>query len=181
MKSVFKCFVALTTGLLFAGAALASHGISTGTVKSVDTNKKEFILTDSEGKDLTINLGKDVVINRAGKESSTDLRANDAINVCYDKGTKTWTASFILVNEGAHKDFTLVHGKFKSYDADTKEFTNTESGGKDKVYQMGNAKVRLNMKASKIEDIKIGDITLAIVNPIGGTPSLNALMVSRKS
>jgi hypothetical protein len=181
MKSMFKGFVALTAGLLFAGPASAAHAISTGTVKSVNTDKTEFILTDSAGKDFTYKLGKDVVVNRDGTENSSDLKAADVINVCYDKGKLNWTANYILVNEGAMKDCTLVHGTFKKYDAATKEFTNTETGSKDKIYSMGDAKVRLNMETSKIEDIKSGDTTLAIIKTTGRTTSLNDLMVSRKN
>jgi hypothetical protein len=180
MKSISKWFVALSAGLLLSGAASAVDVVATGTVKSVDAEKKEFVLTDSEGKDWTIKFGKEVVVNRGGKESSSDLKADDAVNVCYDKGTLTWTAHYILVNEGTMKDCKLVHGKFKKYDATTKEFTNTEMGNKDKTYPMGSAKVRLNMKKSEIEDIKIGDTTLAIIKTTGETMSLNALMATRK-
>jgi len=178
---MFKFALAMTAGLWLAGAASAADAISTVTVKSVDTDNREFILTDSAGKDWTFKMGKEVVINRAGKESSTELKANDVINVCYDKGIMTWTAHYILVNEGTSKDFKLVHGTFKKYDATTREFTNTEAGGKERTYPMGTAKVRLNMKASTIDEIRVGDTTLAIINPNGGTPSLNALMVSRKA
>ena len=57
-----------------------------GKIKGVNANKKEFVLTDSAGKDGTIKLGDNVVINRGGKESQSDLNAGDAVNVCYDKG-----------------------------------------------------------------------------------------------
>ncbi len=180
MKICFKWFVAVCTGLMLSGAASAAHAISTGTVKSVDNEKKEFVLTDSDAKDWKFKLDKEVVINRAGKESASDLKANDSINVCYDKGMMTWTAKYILVNEGAMKDCKLVHGTFKKYDAGTKEFTNTETGEKDTTYPMGDAKVRLNMKTSDIESIRVGDMTLAIVKTTGDTMSLNALMVTRK-
>ena len=45
---------------------------------------------------------------------------------------------------------------------------------------MGDAKVRLNMKKSEIEDVKIGDNTLAVIKAVGETMKLNALMVTRK-
>src|SRR3954451_9927685 len=137
-------------------------------------------MTDSAGKDWTYKIGADVVINRGGKESASDLKANDAVAVSYDKGLLTWTAQYILVKEGDTKDCQLGTGAFKSYDAGSKAFTYTETDGKDWTYAMWDAKVRLNMSASKIEDIKIGDHTLAIVEQVGDKVSLKALMFSRK-
>src|SRR5579871_5746483 len=114
--------VAAVIGVL-AGSAAASDGLSAGKVKSVNADDKVFVLTDSAGKDFTIKLADDVVINRGGKESASDLKADDAVSVCYEKGLRTWTAHYILVKEGDTKDSQLVQGKFKNYDADKKEFT----------------------------------------------------------
>ena len=180
MKNVSKWFVALTAGFLLAGSASAANVVTTGTVKSVDPEKREFILTDSDGKEATYKFAKEFVVNRGGKESPSDIRVADVVNVCFDKGVMTWTANYILVNEGTNKDSKLVHGTFKKYDGATKEFTNTEIDGKEKIYSMGDATVRLNMKSSDIDSIKIGDMTLVIIKTTGDTTSLNALMASRK-
>jgi hypothetical protein len=45
---------------------------------------------------------------------------------------------------------------------------------------MGKAKVRLNKEDSKIEDIKIGDHALAIVEKMGEGTTLKCLMIDRK-
>ncbi len=164
-----------------AGSATAANDIAAGKVKSVNAENKEFVLTDSAGKDWTIKFADNMVINRGGKEGTNDLKAEDSISVCYEKGLRTWTAHYILVKEGDTKDCQLVQGTFKNYDADKKEFTFTDSQGKDWTNAMGEAKVRLNMQDSKIDDAKIGDTILAIVEQIGDKTTLKALMVRRSS
>jgi hypothetical protein len=45
---------------------------------------------------------------------------------------------------------------------------------------MGDAKVRLNKQAGKVEDIKIGENALAIVEKVGDKETLKSLMIERK-
>jgi hypothetical protein len=163
-----------------AAPAMAADALAAGKIKSINADKKDFVLTDSAGKDHTFKLGDKLVVNRAGKETKSDLNAGDAVNVCFDKGVLTWTAHYILVQEGDSKNLGLAHGTFKSYDAPKKEFSFTDETGKDWTYAMGNAKVRLNNADSKVEDMKIGDKILAIVETIGDKATLKSLMVERK-
>jgi hypothetical protein len=180
MKSFSKWVIALGASVLLAGAASAANTLTTGTIKSVNADKREFVLTDSAGKDATFKLGDDAIINRGGTEGPGELRADDLVSVCHVKGGRTSTVHYVLVKEGDMKECKLVHGTFKSYNADRKEFTNTEMGGKEWTYPMGAATVRLNMRDSRIEDIKVGDDTLIIVCPVGDKMKLSALMVTRK-
>jgi len=178
MSSFSKSDVASTPCAVPAGRA--AHALATGKVKAVNADNKEFVMTDDGGgKEWTFELGSDVVINRGGKESPTGLKTDDAVVVCSANGTTSGTAHYILVKEGNTKDWKLVRGTFKNYDAAKKEFTTSETGGQDKTYPMGDAKVRLNMKASRIEDIKTGDNTLAIVERVGDKVNLKELMFSR--
>ena len=179
MKNFSKWFSALAAFVLLAGPAVAGHAIAAGKVKGIQADKKEFVLTDSAGKDWTFKLSDTVIINRAGKESQSDLKADDPVNVCYDKGLVTWTAHYILVQEGDAKNRELMHGAVKNYDADKEEVTFTDQA-KDWTFPMGYAKVRLNGKDSKIRDIKIGDKALAIVEKIGEVTTLKCLMIERK-
>jgi len=179
MMNFSKWFSALAAFVLLAGPAVAGDAIAAGKVKGIHADKKEFVLTDSAGKDWTIKLGDTVIINRAGKESRSDLSAGDSVNVCYDKGLLTWTAHYILVQEGEAKNRELVHGSVKNYDADKKEVTFTDET-KEWSFPIGDAKVRLNRKDSKIGDIKIGDKVLAIVEKIGEVTTLKCLMIERK-
>src|SRR5437762_3040335 len=108
MKNLTKWLSALMAMVLLAGTASAADAITTGTVKSINADKKALILTDAAGIDATIKLGENVVINRGGKESKSDVKAGDMVNVCYDKGILTSTAHYILVQEGDSKDWKLM-------------------------------------------------------------------------
>lgn len=180
MMSFSKWIMTLAATVLLAGTASSADTISAGRVKAIHSDKQQFILTDAAGKDWTLKLGDNVVINRGGKESKSDLKADDVVNVCYDKGLLTWTAQYILVQEGDSKNCELRHGTIKSYDVDKKQLAFTDAQGTDLSFTMGNAKVRLNKEDSKVENVKIGDHALAIVEKSGDKETLRCLMVQRK-
>jgi hypothetical protein len=180
MGSFLKCAGAAVAIVLLAGTASAADVISSGKVKAIHSDKKEFVLTDTDGKDSTIKLGPNVVINRGGKESDGDLNENDTVHVCYDKGTFTWTAQYILVQDGTSKNWKLMHGTFKGYDPTKKLLSFTDVGGTDLTFGWGDGKVRLNKKDAKVENLKIGDKTLIVVETNRDTMTLKAVMVERK-
>ncbi len=93
-----KLVSATVATVLLAGTALGDDTVGAGKVKSIDTDNKTFVLTDSADKDWNFSFGALLVVNRNGKESKSELKAGDAINVCYDKGT-TLTAHYILVQQ----------------------------------------------------------------------------------
>ena len=185
MKSFSKCGSVLAVLFLLAGTAMGSEALATGTIKGINADKGEFVLTDSAGKDVTFALGDKVVVNRGGTEGKSDLKAGDAVNVSYNKGLATWTAKYILVQEGDSKNWELSQGSFKSYDADNKEIICTDAQGKDCIYAMGDAKVRMckkeakEAKEAKVEDIKIGEHVLMILQTAGDKKTLQALMFER--
>ena len=117
-------------------------------------------------------------IGRA-QEGKSELKVGDAVNVCHDNGTRTLTAHYILVQDGTFKNFELIQGNVKSYDAAKKELTFTNESDKNSVYLMGDATVRLNMESTTIENIKSGDRALIIVEMVETTPTLRNLMVNR--
>jgi len=167
--------------VLVAGTASAGEGIFPGKVKSINADKKEVVVTD-EGKDKTFKLADNVVINRNGKESQTDLKVDDPVNILYDKGLTglTWTAKYILIKEGDHQYSELERGVFKAYDPDKKEITVTDEFGHDVSFPAGDAKLLLNGADNKVESFKIGDVTLAIVKKYDNKTTLQSLMVERK-
>jgi hypothetical protein len=179
MMRLSKWISALAATVLLAGTATSADAISAGKVKAINSDKTEFVLTDAAGKDSTFKLSDNVVINRGGQGSKSDLKANDKVNVCYDKGFRTRTAHYILVREGDSKNCELRHGTVKSYDVDNKQLAFTDAQGKDLSFAMGDAKVRLNKADSKVENVKIGDHALAIVEKIGDKETLKCLMVQR--
>jgi Cu/Ag efflux protein CusF len=180
MRSFSKWVSALAAIVLLAGTALAAESVAAGKVKSINADKKQFVVTDAAGKDWTMQFGDDVVINRGGKESKSDLKVDDMVNVMHDKGVLTWTARYILVQEGDTKNCALVYGAVKSYDADKKALDFTDEHGTARTFAMGNAKVRLNTEDSKVENLKIGDHALAIVEMMGDKMTLKSLRVERK-
>ena len=179
MKSFSKWASVLAVLFLLAGTAMGSDALATGKIKGINADKGEFVLTDTAGKDVTFKLGDMVVVNRGGKESKSDLKAGDAVNVSYEKGLATWTAKYILVQEGDSKKWELAQGSFKGYDAAKKEVVCTDAQGKDCTYAMVHAKVRMNKKKAKVEDIKIGEHVLCILQTAGDKITLRALMFER--
>lgn len=163
---------------LMAGTS-AAETVASGKIKSVNADNKTFALAEDTGKDYTFKFGEHLVINRAGKEGTSDLKPGDAISVCYDKGALTWKAHYIFMREGASKNSELIRGNVKEYDADKKELINTGVAKKDLTSAVGNAAVRLNMEAAKIEDVKIGDHVLLIVDTVEGKSTLQSVMVDR--
>lgn len=179
MKRFSKWVSALAATVLLAGTSAAADAVSTGKVKSINADKKELVLTDAAGKDWTIKLGDKVIINRDGKESPTDLKAGDPVSVCYDKGLLSWTAHYILVQEGDNKNLNLVRGSVKGYDADKKQVAFTDDQGKEWTFDLGDAKLRLNQEDTKVKNIKIGDHALLIVEKTGDKMALKCLMAKR--
>src|SRR5947209_3211190 len=143
MTSFSKCASAMVAIVLLAGMASAADAISSGKVKAVYSDKKEFVLTDAGGKDRKVKLGGNVVINHGGKESKSDLTVGDMVAVCHNNGTFTWTAHYILVKKGDSKNWKLVRGTFKGYDTEQKQLAFTDAGGKDLTFAWGDGKVRL--------------------------------------
>jgi Cu/Ag efflux protein CusF len=164
---------------LLASTAAAADTVASGKVKSINADNKTFVLTDSADKDFTFHIGDKLIVNRAGTESKSNLKAGDVIGVCYDKGLLNWTAHYVLVQEGTAKNSELIRGHVKSYDPDTKALTFTNETKKDSTYPVGKAMVRVNMENTKIENIKIGDNALLIVNTIEGKTTLQSVMVDR--
>ena len=85
MKRISQWLCAMGAFVVLAGPAMAADAIAAGKIKAVNAEKKELVLTDSEGKDFTIKLGDNVVINRGGKESQSDLNAGDAVMLPSDR------------------------------------------------------------------------------------------------
>jgi len=177
MMSFSKWVGAVAVIVVLAGTSMAGDAIYAGTVKSVDSAKKDAVLT-ADGKDTTFKLNDKTVIDRGGKEGN-DLKPGDSVNILYDKGVLSWTARYMLVKEGDYKFSELERWNFKSFDADKKQFTLTDEGGHDVTFARGDAKVRLNREDAKPESLKIGDVVLAIVEKVGDKVDLKAVMAER--
>jgi Cu/Ag efflux protein CusF len=178
MMCLTKWLSATLAIALLAGSAAAADTTAGGKIKSINAEKKTFVVT-TDNKDNTFTFDDGLTVNRDGKETKSDLKVGDQVSICYDKGLATWTAHYILVEEGAFKNCELIQGNVKAYDADKKELSFTNLSKQTTAYSLGKAPVRVNMDDSKIEDVKIGDNVLLIVDKGDGKPTLRSVMVQR--
>jgi Cu/Ag efflux protein CusF len=179
MMCFAKGLSAIVAIALLASSAAAADTIASGKVKSINAENKTFVLTDSAAKDFTFKFDDNLVVNVDGKETKSDLKAGQKVDVCYDKGLLTWTAHYILVREGTAQHSDLIRGNVKSYDAAKKELTFTNEEKKDSTYAMGSARVRVNMENATIENVGIGAHALLIVDTVEGKSTLQSVMVDR--
>ena len=164
---------------LMASTAAAADTVASGKVKSINADNKTFVLTDSADKDHTFKLGDNLVVNRAGKESKSDLKAGDAVNVCYDKGLLHLDGP-LHPRAGRHVQGLRADSRQRQrLRRGQEDLTFTNEAKKDSTYSMGKALVRVNMEDAKIDNVKIGDHALIIVDTVKGTPTLRSVMVDR--
>jgi biopolymer transport protein ExbD len=84
----------LCVALVLAIAAPVLAAEAKGTIKTVTADKSEFVLTDANAKDWTINLNKDGKVFINDKESKlADLQAADEVTVIYEKQGEKLMAS----------------------------------------------------------------------------------------
>ena len=179
MKSLSKWLSAAVAIAVFAGTVAAADTTVGGKIKSINAQKKTFVVTGFDDKDNTFTFDDKLVVNGDGKETKSDLKVGDPIFICYEKGLTTWTAHYILVQEGKFKKCELIQGNVMAYDADKKELSFTNLSKQTTTYALGKAPVRLNMEDFKIEDVKIGDSALLIVDMADGKSTLRSVMIKR--
>lgn len=184
MMCLSKCLCATVAIVVLAGPAAAADAIANGKIKSLNADKKTFVLLGADNKDYTFHFGDKLTINRGGKDAPNSLKENDMVSISYDKGVVDWTANYILVQDGDTKYCNLMRVTFKNYDAAKKEIVVTDNFADNKVwtFPMGAMTVRLDGRDSKIDDIKIGSPALAIVHqePTMDRPALKSLLAWTK-
>jgi hypothetical protein len=79
-----------------------------------------------------------------------------------------------------NENWKLVQGTFKGYDTTLKQLAFTDHAGKDLTFAWGDGKVRLNREFTSVENIKIGDKGLFILDKTGDTTTLKAVILKRK-
>jgi Cu/Ag efflux protein CusF len=179
MISPKYCVSAMLAITLMAGTAAASDKVACGKIKSIDAANKSFILTDSASKDHTFALGENLIINRAGAVSKSDLQVGDAIYVSYQKGVFTWTARYVLVQEGVTAHCTLLSGNVKAYDTEKDELTFTSDADEVTHCRVGATPITINKAAAAIGAVKIGDHALLIMHDHKGKQRLKSMMIDR--
>jgi Cu/Ag efflux protein CusF len=182
MRIFSKWVGALAAIVLLAGTAGAAEAIAVGKIKSVNANKKEFVLTGEGDKNNTFTLGENVVINHPDKEGKfADLKEGDRVSILYDKGVLTWMAEYILVHEGDNKKAELARGGVKTWNPKKEQLTLTGFDGKDYTFEVGMAtKVQLAGKAIKMDDLKLGDKATVIFERDGDKMTIKQVIAERK-
>jgi len=181
--SLSKCLCAMFAIVVLVGPVAAADEIASGKIKSVNTDKKTFVLQDGANKDFTFHFGDDLTVNRSGKEGPSGVKEGDQVNVCYEKGTLNWHAFYVLVKEGDTKYCSLLRVTFKSYEVDNKQIVVVDdSVNKTWTLPLAGATVRLNGQESKMDAIKIGSSALVILHqePPADLPTLKRVIAWTK-
>ena len=84
---------------LLAVFALVSTAVAAdikGKVKTVTADKNEFVMTDADGKSMTIAAARDCKVTLNDKEAKlSDLQADDEVQITYEKEGEKNNASVI--------------------------------------------------------------------------------------
>jgi Cu/Ag efflux protein CusF len=176
---VVLCF-ALLIG--FTTRAWGAEATARGKIKSIEAEKKQFVLTDLNGKDWTFTLADDTVIRSGDKDAKfTDVKAGDDVSIVYDKGVTQFTAKYILDHQGDTKGLEVGFGSLKTFDADKKQLVLTDPNGKDWTFKMADdAKVRLADKEAKPNDLKLGDKMTVVYTKQGNDLTVQDVHANRK-
>jgi hypothetical protein len=178
---LFRQLFGVTLGLtVLTGNLAAEESITTGKVKSIQSEKREFILTEHSGKERTVKLDENVIIHRGGREGQGELKVNDAVCVSHETNELVLTAKHILIQEGESSHWILDHGYVKSIDAEKKEIVYTDDKGVNRTYSTIDVTAYVNRAAVKVESIKNGERVLALLRKGGDQTSLKSLYVTRK-
>jgi Cu/Ag efflux protein CusF len=145
-------------------------------IKSVSADQKQFVITNQEGKDITLNLADDVrIFLPEGKDGSAkDLQAGQTVSFLWEEKGGKYIATAVLENKGNYKDAMLAQATLKSVAGGGNDFVVTDAANKEWTLQMADkGKVALNNKESKLSDLKTGDKVTLIFEKKG--TKLNAL------
>jgi Cu/Ag efflux protein CusF len=156
--------------------AICAPAAAADKIKSVSADQKQFVITNQEGKDITLNLADNVrIFLPDGKDGSAkDLKAGQNVSFLWEEKGGKFFATAVVENRGNYKDAMLAQATLKSVGAGGSEFVVTDAANKEWTLQMADkGKVALNNKESKLSDLKAGDKVTLIFEKKGA--KLNAL------
>ena len=152
-------------------------------IKSVSADQKQFVITNQEGKDITLNLADNTrIFLPDGKDGSAkDLKAGQTVSFLWEEKGGKYIATAVLDNSGNYKDAMLAHVSLKSVAAGGSEFVVTDSTSKEWTLQMADkGKVSLNNKESKLTELKAGDKATIIFEKKGAKLSALGIYSDRR-
>jgi Cu/Ag efflux protein CusF len=134
-------------------------------IKSVSANDKQFVVTNQEGKDVTLHVADDArIFLPKGKDGSlSDLKAGQKVSYLWQEKGGKFFATAVLENSGDYEDALLAQATLKEVGAKGNDIVVTDTNKKDWTLQMAdNGKVTLNNKSTKLSELKSGDKVILI-------------------
>jgi Cu/Ag efflux protein CusF len=167
VAKVWPVLLVLSLILVLALPAQAEQNqATTGTIKSVTAEQNQIVVTDKDGKDWSYQVKKDArcFVPNEDNAGLANLKAGEEVALLWEKGKgDQLQAHAILVRTGDFKNAGLAHGKVKSTDANDRSFTTSDADGKDMTFHMNDgAKIRLNDKEAKLNEIKANDRVIIV-------------------
>ena len=94
VSTLWLCVLCVAVLLCQTQLALADE--AQGKIKSVNPDKKEFVLSDKNNKDWTIHVTKDAKLSIDDKACTlADLKAGDQVTITYEKKGDDLLASVV--------------------------------------------------------------------------------------
>jgi len=112
-----KYFAAVALVALLASPLLAT--IVVGTVKSVNADQNQFVLTDQNGRDWTIQIGQNAQIQTATNNQAriADVKAGQTVNVTYEFQNNQLVASNVRPQQGQQGALQAQQGQQRGQQA----------------------------------------------------------------
>jgi len=152
-------------------------------IKSVSADQKEFVVTNQDGKDVTLQIEDNTrIILPDGKDATAkDLKAGQNVSYLWEDKAGKHVATAVLENRGIFKDAMLANVTIKTLGADGAGFVATDSAKKEWTFQMADkTKVSVNNKAAKLTDLKAGDKAILVYEKKGATLSALDICTNRR-
>jgi Cu/Ag efflux protein CusF len=169
---------ALALGL--AASALAMQSTK-GTIKSMDGDKSQVVVTDENGKDWTYHVqdGAKIYCDKIKDAKLADLKVGSEVRLLWDKKEGKLCVEALIHTDGAYRTARLADGTIKT--ADDNQLVITDDKSKDWKYQLSDtAKVNVNDKSAKAGDLKSGDHVTIVYQKEGTRYTILDICAKRK-
>jgi Cu/Ag efflux protein CusF len=178
-----KWSVAVGTFSLVLGLATSVLAMQStkGTIKSVDADKNQVIVTDENGKDWTYHVqdGTTIYCDKIKDAKLADLKVGSEVRLLWEKKEGKLCAEAVIHTDGAYRNARLADGTIKT--AEDNQLVITDDKSKDWKYQLAHtAKIKVNDKSAKARDLKTGDRVTMVYEKEGTRYTILDICAKRK-
>jgi Cu/Ag efflux protein CusF len=169
---------ALVLGLATSVLAMQS---TKGTIKSMDGDKSQVVVTDENGKDWTYHVqdGAKIYCDKNKDAKFADLKVGSQVRLLWEKKEGKLCAEAVIHTDGAYRNAYSADGTIKS--ADDNQLVITDDKSKDWKYQLSDtATVNVNAKAAKAGDLRTGDHVTMVYDKEGTRYTILDICAKRK-